>query len=57
MQTKTTEHFTQYNISSKEQFGFGTKLTTGNAVYNLTKEILNVLNKRLIVRGIFCDLE
>jgi hypothetical protein len=33
------------------------KLKTGNATYKLMNEILNVLNNKLIVGGMFCDLE
>jgi len=33
------------------------KLTTENATYKLMNEIINVLNNKLIVGGIFCDLE
>jgi hypothetical protein len=33
------------------------KLTTENATYKLMNEILNVLNNKLIVGGIFCDLQ
>jgi hypothetical protein len=33
------------------------KLTTENATYKLLNEILNALNNKLIVGGIFCDLE
>jgi hypothetical protein len=33
------------------------KLTTENAIYKLINEILNTLNNKLIVEGIFCDLE
>jgi hypothetical protein len=40
-----------------EQYGFSTKSTTGKATYTLTNEILNALNNKLIVGGIFCGLE
>jgi hypothetical protein len=33
------------------------KLTTKNVTYKLLNEILNALNNKLIVGGIFCDLE
>jgi len=33
------------------------KLTMENATHKLTNEILNALNNKLIVGGIFCDLE
>jgi hypothetical protein len=40
-----------------EQYGFRTKLTTENATYNLTNEVVNAMNNRLIVGGMFCDLK
>jgi hypothetical protein len=48
---------TKYSILSYEQYGLRTKLTTENATYKLTNEILNAMNNKLIVGGIFCDLE
>jgi len=45
------------NILSREQYGFRMKLTTENTTYKLMHEILNALNNKLIVGGIFCDLE
>jgi len=33
------------------------KVTTENAMYKLRYEILNALNNKLIVGGIFCGLE
>jgi hypothetical protein len=40
-----------------EQYGFRTKSTTDKATYTLTNEILKSLNNKLIVGGIFYDLE
>jgi hypothetical protein len=40
-----------------EQFGFRRKLTTEKAIYNLTNKILNALNNKLTVTGIFCHFE
>jgi hypothetical protein len=51
------EHSGKNNILAEEQFGFRTKSATNNAIYKLTNEILIALNKKLIVGGIFCDLE
>jgi hypothetical protein len=34
--TRLLNHLTKYNILTKEQFGFRTKLTTENATYALT---------------------
>ena len=42
---------------STEQYGFRLGLRTDNATYKLTTEILNAMNNKLLVGGIFCDLE
>ena len=42
---------------STEQYGFRLELRTDNATYKLTTEILNTMNNKLLVGGIFCDLE
>jgi hypothetical protein len=48
---------TSHNILSKEQYGFRSKLTTENATFTLTNEILNAINNNLWVGGIFCHLK
>jgi hypothetical protein len=40
-----------------EQYGFRSGLRTDNATYKMTTEILNAMNNKLLVGGIFCDLE
>jgi hypothetical protein len=40
-----------------EQFGFRTSSSTEKASYKLTDKILNVLNNRMMVGGIFYDLQ
>ena len=57
IQRMILKHLTNYNILSAEQFGFRLRLRTDNATYKLTTEILNAMNKILLVGGIFCDLE
>jgi len=57
MQTRLSNNLTKFNIIRKEQFGFRTKLTTEYARYTLTNKILNAFNNKLMVGGIFCDLE
>ena len=57
MQRRILKHLTNYNILSNEQYGFRLGLRTDNATYKLTTEILNAVNNKLLVRGIFCDLE
>jgi len=49
--------FTKYNMLGTEQYGFRVGMRTDNAIYKLTTEILNAMNNKLLVGGIFCDLE
>jgi hypothetical protein len=39
------------------QFGFRTSSSTERASYKLIDDILNVFNNRMVVGGIFCDLQ
>jgi len=57
MQRRIIKHLTKYNILSTEQYGFRLGLRPDNATYKLTTEILNVMNNKLLVGGIFYDLE
>ena len=57
MQTRMLKHLTKYNILHTEQYGFRIRLKTVNAIYKLTAEILNAINNKLIVGGIFCNLD
>ena len=57
MQRRILKHITKYNILSTEQYGSRLGLRTDNATYKLTNEILNAMNNKLPVGGIFCDLE
>jgi hypothetical protein len=45
------------NILAEEQFGFRPSTPTDNASYRLINEILNMMNARKVVGGIFCDLQ
>ena len=45
------------NIFAVEQFGFRTSASTEKASYKPTDDILNALNNRLIVGGIFSDVQ
>jgi hypothetical protein len=57
MQRRILKHLTKYNILGTEQYIFSLELRTDNATYKLTTEILNAMNNKLLVGGIFCDLE
>ena len=39
-----------------EQFGFKTKSSTAKATFNLINEMLEALNSKKVVGGIFCNL-
>jgi len=47
---------TKYNILSIK-YGFRIGMKICNAIYKLTTEILNAVNKKLLVGGILCSLE
>jgi len=47
------KHLTKYNILSTEQYGFRVRFSTDNATYKLTTGILNAMNNKLLVGGIF----
>jgi len=57
MWRRILKHLTKYNILNTERYIFGLGLRTDNATYKLTTEILNAMNNKLLVGGIFCDLE
>jgi hypothetical protein len=57
MQSRVLKHLSKYNILSSEQYGFRTGLRTDDAIFKLTTEILNSMNSKLSVGGIFCDLK
>jgi len=51
------KHIELNNILAVEQFSFRTSSSTEKASYKLIDDILNALNNRLIVGGIFCDVQ
>jgi hypothetical protein len=57
MYSRINNRLNKYNILSKAQYGFRTNLQTDNATYKLTTEVLNALNNKSVVAGIFCDLQ
>ena len=50
------KHIKTNNILAVEQFGFRTSLTE-KASYKLNDDLLNAPNNRMMVGGIFCDLQ
>jgi hypothetical protein len=57
MLTRISTHFSKYNILSSEQYGFRAGFRTFDAIYKLTTEILNLMNSKLAVGAIFCDMD
>jgi len=55
IETRLLDHLHK-NIVSREQYGFRRGFTAENAVYKRINEVLNALNKKQIVGGVFCDL-
>jgi hypothetical protein len=51
------QHIETNNILTDEQFGFRTSSSTDKAFYKFIDGILNALNNRMMVGGIFCDLQ
>jgi hypothetical protein len=51
------QHLNTNNILVNEQFGFRTKLSIVKATFNLISEILDALNNKKTVSGIFCNQE
>jgi hypothetical protein len=43
------------NILVPEQFGFRKCLSTENAAFKLTDNVLKAINQKMHVGGIFCD--
>jgi hypothetical protein len=57
MYCRLLKHLSDNNILSNHQFGFRVNQGTDNAIFKLISGILNSLNKKILVGGIFCDLE
>jgi len=53
MHRRILKHINSYNTLSTEQYGFSLGLRTDNATYKLKTEILNTMNNKLLVGGIF----
>jgi hypothetical protein len=51
------QHVNHNNILVHEQFGFRKGSSTDLASYELINNILSALNNKLLVGGVFCDLQ
>jgi hypothetical protein len=50
-------HLSDNHILAREQFGFRNESSTDSASFKLINDILTPLNNKLLVGGIFCDLQ
>jgi hypothetical protein len=57
MYSRLLKHLNENCILSKCQFGFRAKQGTEYAIFKLISGILNSLNQKMQISGIFCDLE
>jgi len=57
MQRRILKCLTKYNTLSTEQYCFRVGFRTDNATYKLTTEILNAMNNKLLVGGMFVIYE
>jgi hypothetical protein len=56
MYNRMSHYLKANNILVPEQFGFRREISTKNAAFKLTGCILKLLNQKVHVGGIFCDL-
>jgi len=56
MHSRLNQHLQTNNILTTEQYGFRKGLSTEQATYSLTNNILMAWNKKIRIGGIFCDL-
>ena len=57
MFNRLRSHLDKNNILAKEQFVFRPRASTEQAAYIMINGILKALNDKLMVGGIFCDLQ
>jgi hypothetical protein len=56
MHTRLSHYFQTNNILVPEEFGFRKGISTENIAFKLSDSILNSVNQKMYVGGIFCDL-
>jgi hypothetical protein len=57
MYERLLQHINVNNILADEKFVFRPATSTDRASYRLINEVLNAMNERKVVGGIFCDLQ
>jgi len=50
------EYLNKTNLLKAQQFGFKKRYSTEDAIFKLTREILNALNSQTLVGSIFFDM-
>ncbi len=55
--SRLTHYLRDNHILAKEQFDFRNVLSTDSASFKLINDVLTSLNNKLLVGGIFCDLQ
>jgi hypothetical protein len=50
-------HLTKFDILNTNQHGFRKNMCSENAAFTLLNEVLTALNRKVKVKGIFCDTE
>ena len=55
--TRLKHHLSGNHILANEQFGFRNDLSRDSAPFKLINDTLTSLNNKLLVGGIFCDLQ
>ena len=55
--SRLIDHQNNNFLLNPQQFGFRKNLSTDNAIFSLTHEILKALNSKMVVGSIFYDLE
>jgi hypothetical protein len=51
------DHLNTNNILVDEQFGFRENLSTETAIFTFLNKVLTSLNNKILVGGLFCDLQ
>lgn len=57
MYARLINHIESNNILAQEQYGFRSHSSTEQAAFSLMNSILSAMNNKLMVGGLFCDLQ
>jgi hypothetical protein len=56
MYNRLNQHLNTNDIIAPEQYGFRRGKNIDNAIFTLTNTIVNAINKKQVIAGLFCDL-